>query len=60
MSELPIFGARDTFAEAALRMGSIGKRGVSQDTATVEQVAALWQIAFELNRIASVLEEVHK
>ena len=55
--ELPIFQARDTFAEAALRLGTLHKVSGPDE---LEQIAALWQIAYELDRIAAVMEESHK
>lgn len=52
---IALFGNRATWSKAAERLeASIGndERG--------ELALALWQIAYELDRIAAVLEEAHK
>lgn len=59
-----LFGSRVTFAAAADRLEGLlyiaEQGGLSAAPEGAEQAAALWQIAFELSRIAAVLEEAHK
>lgn len=55
---LSLFGSRTTFSEAFKRIEQAATN--PDQPLAAETTRALWQIAYELDRIASVLEEVHK
>jgi len=54
---IALFGQQTTFADAHDRLRAVEHEAPVSDT---EKAAALWQIAYELDRIASALEEAHK
>jgi hypothetical protein len=62
--EFPQFSKLSAFDEAHTRLSMMERtaRGneLDQDRVAVEQLAALWQIGFELSRIAKALEESQK